>query len=84
MPKITGKRKRSYTKTLPLLRCPDCGAEILLIPDLKAMSASIEDHALQHKSKIADPEKAEAETERIRSILIMRVLLKVVKLNDTT
>ena len=78
MSKVDNNRITSNKDKLSLIKC-ECGAEILLIPDLKAMGIAIEEHAEQHKSKIADAEKAEAEADRIRNLLIMQVLLKAAK-----
>ena len=60
-------------KARPSIRC-ECGFEILLILDLKAMSSAIDMHAMEHGKKEKDPEKAAFEEERIRSILIAQAL----------
>lgn len=54
---------------LPIIRC-SCGHKILLIPDIKAMNQAIEAHVETHALKIKKSEKAEEETERVRSHLI--------------
>jgi hypothetical protein len=58
-----------------LIRC-ECGEEILLIPDLRAMSQAIEVHVLEHKKREADPIKAEESSNRVRNHLIIEVLKK--------
>ncbi len=60
-------------KARPSIRC-ECGVEILLVPDLKAMDRAIDTHAMEHGKKEKDPEKAAFEEERIRCILIAQAL----------
>ncbi len=65
-----------YSKErLPIIRC-ECGAEILLVPDLALMSHAIEDHIEEHKKMEPDPNKAEASAERVRLLLVKQVLKK--------
>ena len=73
---------RESQATVPALmqqtiRC-ECGAQILLVPDLKAMSQAIELHLNEHQKKGCDVE-AEAEVERIRDDLIKQTLTKAAK-----
>ena len=56
-----------------MIKC-SCGAEILLVPNVNAMSEAIEAHVEKHIQKIKDPKAAEAEAERIRDHLIIQVL----------
>jgi hypothetical protein len=37
-----------YKKRMPIVRCL-CGSEILVLPDLKAMSIAIQNHVAEHK-----------------------------------
>ena len=60
---------------MPLIKC-ECGAEILLVPDLELMDKSIENHVEEHVKKEADKKKIEATAERIRINLITQVLEK--------
>lgn len=62
-------------KRLPKISC-ECGAEILMVPDLKGMSEAIEAHVEKHVKEIENPAKAEATAERIREDLITKVLKK--------
>jgi hypothetical protein len=65
-----------YSKNhLPIIKC-DCGAEILLVPDLSLMSHAIDDHVEEHKRLESDPDIAEATAERVRLLLIGQVLKK--------
>lgn len=54
------KRKRAKHKKLsPTLRCL-CGAEILVVPDLKAMDQAIKNHLSEHEKTTAGKDKAVA------------------------
>lgn len=56
-----------------LIRC-ECGFEILLVPDVKAMGKAIETHAAEHGKKEKDPAMVAAEEERIQDFLIAQIL----------
>ncbi len=59
-----------------VLKC-ECGAEILLIPDLQAMNYAIEKHVSEHENKLGEPEKNnKAAADRIRERLIAQVFEK--------
>jgi len=70
--RISRKKKVSGTR-LPVIEC-SCGAQILLVPNVKEMSAEIEAHIITHTKKIKDAKEAQAEAERIRDDLIAKVL----------
>jgi hypothetical protein len=57
------------------IRC-ECGAEILLIPDIKEMGRCIESHAAEHRNKEHTPADGEAVFEYIETFLIKQVLEK--------
>ena len=59
---------------LPIVRCV-CGFEILVVPDLKAMTHAIKKHVAEH-NKVHD------ETERITEYLTEQVLLVASKHQD--
>jgi hypothetical protein len=65
------------SKNLPTIKC-ECGKEILLIPDLKAMSKAIETHAFEH-GKNKNLEKTASEVEHILDFLTMQVLQKILE-----
>lgn len=73
MPTRISKRKKVRGTSLPVIEC-SCGAQILLVPNVKKMSAAIEAHIVEHIKKIKDAKKAEVEAERIRDDLITKVL----------
>jgi hypothetical protein len=68
-------KKAADTSGLPIIEC-SCGVEILLVPNVKKMNEAIEAHILEHTKKIKDAKEAEAEAERVRSDLIIKVLEK--------
>jgi len=69
--KLTSSHQRRNTVTC------ECGAEILLLPDVKAMDRAIEAHIVAvHMQKSRDSECAAAEAERVRDALIIQVLRK--------
>jgi len=54
------KRKLAkHKKQLPTMRCL-CGAEILVVPDLKAMDQAIKNHLSEHEKTSAGKDKAVA------------------------
>ena len=59
---------------LPLIKC-ECGAEILLLPDLKAMDLAIEAHVAEHRKKGSNPSRA-ATSSRISQLLVHLTLRK--------
>lgn len=40
----------SLKSRLPIIKC-ECGYEILLLPDLKAMDQAVQNHLLEHKNR---------------------------------
>ena len=56
MPGRIGKKKVGNDKGLPVIKCSVCGEEIMLIPNVKLMSAAIEAHVETHKQKVKDPQ----------------------------
>lgn len=57
-----------------IIRC-ECGAEILLIPDIKEMERAINKHAKLHAKKERNTEKAIAVFEQIQDYLVQQVLI---------
>ena len=75
LPKSNASKNQLTKRRLPLIRC-ECGTEILMMPNVKAMSDAIEIHIESHIKKEKDPAKAAADAERIRDDLITQVLKK--------
>jgi hypothetical protein len=65
-------------KSLTSIKC-ECGAEILLVPDLKAMNKAIENHAFEHGKVKKDSREAASEVERILQLLTVEVLEKILE-----
>jgi hypothetical protein len=73
------KAKESYlnaTDSQSTIRC-ECGAEILILPQVELMGKAIEAHATEHELREPHTAKAKATGERIRNLLIKQVLTKV-------
>jgi hypothetical protein len=72
----TNRKKKAGEGGLPLIEC-FCGAKILLVPNVKRMSEAIELHVQEHIKKAKGSQKdVEAEAERVRDDLIVKVLSK--------
>lgn len=54
----------------------ECGAEILLIPDIKEMGRCIQSHTKEHQKKEQNPADGKAAFEHIENFLIKKVLEK--------
>jgi hypothetical protein len=72
-------QNNSFGKGLPVVIC-ECGAEILVIPDIEEMSRCIEMHAIIHEKKEADPKKAKKEHIRIEEQITRKVIIKIADL----
>ncbi len=69
------KRISKKSKGLPTIKCA-CGAEILLVPDVKLMSKALEAHVEEHTRKNKNAKEAESEAQAIMDDLITKVLIK--------
>lgn len=56
------------------ITCPDCGTEILILPDLKEMNKTIENHINKHRNGTI---KGTLSCIKIRHSLAQQVLMKV-------
>ena len=72
---FSSQKIRELAKGLPLLKC-ECGAEILLLPDLKVMNHAIEVHVHYHTRKEKDPRKKAAIAAQVRQTLFEQILKK--------
>ena len=78
-----GKNAQSYKllkKHLPLITCV-CGAEILVVPDLRAMDLAIEAHVAEHRKKVRTPSGKVCTSEDISQLLSQLALMKI---NETS
>jgi hypothetical protein len=58
-----------------LIRCPECGEEILMIPTLRVMNVAIENHVCLHREQLrADPIRGHQKAISIRLALMGQVL----------
>ena len=65
-------KKRSVKKNLPSIKC-ECGHEIPLVSDFKALGKAIEEHTTEHAKKSALTQK---EIDNLVDNLIAQVLKK--------
>jgi hypothetical protein len=61
-------KNREIIDHLPMLKCK-CGAEILLLSDLREMSHAIKVHVAEHRNNMKDHGNAAAD-ERVENALI--------------
>jgi hypothetical protein len=69
------KKNQKNKNNLLTIKCK-CGAELLLVPDLKSMSKAIENHIAEHFAK---KESTKKDVDQIRDYLIMQVFEKASK-----
>jgi hypothetical protein len=69
------KTTKSRHKRLQSIKC-ECGTEILLLPDAKAMSKAIDTHIAQHCKNLTEPTLAKAETERLWELIVSRLFIE--------
>jgi hypothetical protein len=68
---------------LPIINC-ECGAEILLVPDLQAMTRAIKTHVAEHrKTERRNTKKKGIATSKISQMLSQLALIKINEQNNT-
>jgi len=67
---------------LPVVCC-ECGAEILLVPDLQAMDLAIKAHVAKHKGKERKVEGNGRSSGKISQLLSQLTLKKVIEVHDS-
>jgi hypothetical protein len=72
---MTIRRLARSHRSIDKVRC-ECGTEILILPDVTAMSKAIDAHVIVHIQKLKASARTTAETERIRDNLIAQVFSK--------
>ena len=60
---------------LPIINC-ECGAEILVIPDLSAMDRAIKTHAAKHRKKKSNIQKNEITPNKVSELLSQLTIIK--------
>ena len=66
---------------LPIIIC-DCGVEILVLPDVRAMDLAIEAHAAEHRNKTRNTSRQVNPSEDISLLLSQLTLIKISGLNN--
>jgi hypothetical protein len=67
---------------LPLINC-ECGAEILLLPDLQAINRAIKAHVTEHRKKGRNAKRNVITSSNISQLLSQPSLRKISEQNDT-
>ncbi|MGA2385511.1 MAG: hypothetical protein ABSG33_03145 [Candidatus Bathyarchaeia archaeon] len=67
---------------LPTIKC-ECGAEILLLPDLQAMNRAIKAHTAEHRKKKRSEQSNVIASSNISKLLSQLLLVKISAQNDT-
>lgn len=67
---------------LPIINC-ECGAEILVVPDLQAMDQAIKTHVAEHRKNEKNSKKNAISAGKIGQLLSQLSLIKISELSDT-
>ncbi len=67
-------------QNMPIITC-ECGADILIVPDLKAMDRAIETHSKKHGKKQGPLKRTEETSGYVRELLCELLLKKISKLD---
>ena len=67
---------KNLKKHLPLIKC-ECGAEILLLPDLQAMNRTIKAHVTEHRQKGRNTKRNVITSSNISQLLSQLSLRKI-------
>jgi hypothetical protein len=76
----SAKENGSLLEGLPIIRC-ECGAKILVLPDLKAMNSAIETHVTEHRRMERLIRKNLSSPSKISELLSQRTLIKISQQN---
>ena len=79
---VNAHADKHLKERLPIINC-ECGAEILVVPDLQAMNRAIKTHAAQHRKKTRNTQKNVITSSKISQLLSQLLLIKISKQNDT-
>ncbi len=67
-------------KHLPIINC-ECGAEILVVPDLQAMNRAIKAHVAEHREKERNAQKNVKMSSKIGQLLSQLTLIRMSEKN---
>jgi hypothetical protein len=67
---------------LPLIKC-ECGTEILVLPNLRAMNRAINNHVAKHKQRERTNKKNIVSSDKICQLLSNLTLIKASEESDT-
>lgn len=67
---------------LPIIRC-ECGAEILVVPDLHAMNRVIKTHVAEHRKNERNTKKNVITSGKISQLLSQLSIIKIIERSDT-
>jgi hypothetical protein len=70
---MTKRKMMRFQRRRDMIKC-ECGVEIALLPDVRAMGEAIEVHVALHIEGINGPACTTAEVKRLRDALIIQVL----------
>jgi hypothetical protein len=65
-------------KRLPIINC-ECGAEILVVPDLQAMNRAIKNHAAKHRKKTTNAQKKQIMPNKVIELLSQQAIIEMSK-----
>jgi hypothetical protein len=66
---------KQLKKRLPLVNC-ECGAQILVLPDLQAMNRAIKTHVTEHRKKKGSTKRSTASPSDISQLLSQLSLIR--------
>jgi hypothetical protein len=68
---------------LPIISC-ECGAEILVVPDLQAMNRAIKTHVAEHRKRERTAKRNMVRSSKISQLLSQLTLIKASEENGTS
>jgi len=78
---MTNRKVISSQKSKDTVKC-ECGEEIILLSDEKAMGEAIEAHVAVHLETLKDNERKSTKAESLRDSLIAQVFAKAIQLQN--
>ena len=78
----TALADKRLKERLPLISC-ECGAQILVVPDLQAMNRAIKTHVTEHRKKTRNTKNNKNTSSKINELLSQLTLIRMSEQNDT-